>query len=425
MTAIDEDSSLGVEVSGVQEKYKTAAKILEVAMTAVLMSLKPGANVLELCQQGDKIIEEQLAKVFAKRKFLKGIAMPTCVSVNNIIGHYSPLVGENIVTLKAGDVAKVDMGAHIDGYMASAGHTYLVPPESGVQEATSGRIADVICAAYYASECAFKLCQPGRSASEITKAIASVAKVFNCNPVKGVLSHEIKKDTIDEQVIPNAFDPETRVPDFKFEQNQVYCLDVVMSTGEGKTREGDAKTTIYRKNPSEIYRLKLRASRTLLQEVSKRFPCFPFSLRSIEDKTAKLGVKECVSHNLLIPYPVLYEKEGEYVAQFKFTVLILANSTQKLNTFPLPFVSSQLSIDPTSDLQKILSMSSNRKKKKKAKAKKNNQQPATNPPTQNTAPIPQNTAPIPQNTAPIPQNTAPTPQNTAPIPQVDKMDTGS
>lgn len=36
----------------------------------------------------------------------RGIAFPTCVSVNHIMGHYSPLVDES-TTLKAGDVAKM------------------------------------------------------------------------------------------------------------------------------------------------------------------------------------------------------------------------------------------------------------------------------------------------------------------------------
>lgn len=32
----------------------------------------------------------------------------------------------------------------------------------------------------------------------------------------------------------------------------------------------------------------------------------PFSLRGFEDVTgAKIGVKECVDHELLVPYPVL------------------------------------------------------------------------------------------------------------------------
>ncbi len=41
----------------------------------------------------------------------------------------------------------------------------------------------------------------------------------------------------------------------------------------------------------------------------------PFSLREIDDTRVRLGITECVRHELLQPHPVLYEKEGEIVAQ--------------------------------------------------------------------------------------------------------------
>jgi hypothetical protein len=38
--------------------------------------------------------------------------------------------------------------------------------------------------------------------------------------------------------------------------------------------------------------------------------------------TMKLGLSECVKNELLHPYPVLSEKKGEIVAQFKYTVAV-------------------------------------------------------------------------------------------------------
>lgn len=46
----------------------------------------------------------------------KGIAFPTCISVNNIVGHYSPLKSEDSI-LKKGDLAKISLGVHIDGFV--------------------------------------------------------------------------------------------------------------------------------------------------------------------------------------------------------------------------------------------------------------------------------------------------------------------
>lgn len=58
--------------------------------------------------------------------------------------------------------------------------------------------------------------------------------------------------------------------------------------------------------------------------------------RSFEDETkARLGVIECAKHDLVEPYPVYYEKEGEFVAEFKYTVLVMPNGVLKITGLPV------------------------------------------------------------------------------------------
>jgi methionine aminopeptidase len=81
----------------------------------------------------------------------------------------------------------------------------------------------------------------------------------------------------------------------------------------------------------QVYNLKLKQSRQFFNDVLNRYPSFLFSLNSFEDETsAKLGVKECVEHNLLIPYPIMTEKAGDFVAQFRFTVMVTKAKTTAL-----------------------------------------------------------------------------------------------
>jgi len=73
-------------------------------------------------------MEEELKKVFTNKKSKKlerGIAFPTCVSVNHIMGHYSPMQDES-TKLEEGDLAKIDLGCHLDGFVAQAAHTVIV-----------------------------------------------------------------------------------------------------------------------------------------------------------------------------------------------------------------------------------------------------------------------------------------------------------
>jgi hypothetical protein len=42
--------------------------------------------------------------------------------------------------------------------------------------------------------------------------------------------------------------------------------------------------------------------------------------RALEEKRARLGLVECVNHDLLQPYPVLHEKPGQSEANLKLII---------------------------------------------------------------------------------------------------------
>lgn len=74
----------------------------------ILNTCVVGASVREICDLGDKLLLEETSKVFKKEKELKkGIAFPTCISVNNCICHFSPIDSEPDLILKDGDIVKV------------------------------------------------------------------------------------------------------------------------------------------------------------------------------------------------------------------------------------------------------------------------------------------------------------------------------
>ena len=76
------------------------------------------------------------------------MAFPTCISVNNIICHYSPLLSEPDSVLAEGDLVKIDLGAHIDGFIAVVAHTWVLG--ASAEAPVTGRKADVIMAAHLA-----------------------------------------------------------------------------------------------------------------------------------------------------------------------------------------------------------------------------------------------------------------------------------
>lgn len=215
--------------------------------------------------------------------------------------------------LQEGDIAKIDLGCHLDGFIAQAAQTVAVG--SGP---VTGKKADAVVAAYNAMLAAQRLIKGGEGSTnnKVTEAIAKVCEEYGVTPLEGVLSHKVKKHLIDgNDVIINKETSEQKVEEFEFVPGDIIGLDVYVSTGEGKPKESEFRTTVYKRELDAQYNLKIKSSRAFFAEVNKRFPTLPFAIRAFEDPVgAKVGVKECIDHDLLTPYPVLTEKAGEIVA---------------------------------------------------------------------------------------------------------------
>jgi len=356
-------------------KYMMAAEITNKVLKEMVEACKPEASVRDLCILGDKRLAEETAKAFKKdKKLLKGIAFPTCISVNNCICHYSPLASEPDTTLAGGDLVKLDMGAHIDGFIAVVAHTLAVG--ASVDNPVTGRQADALMAAHLASEAALRLVKPGNENSDVTEVVGKISESFECKPVEGMLSHQLEQNKIDGEktIIQNPSETHGKEHDkYDFAVNEVYAVDVLISTGDGIGKEKESKTTVYKKT-DDTYMLKMKTSREFYSKVQKQCGNMPFNLRSMEDeKKAKMGVVECAAHKLIQPFQILYDKDGSYVAQFKFTVLLMPNGPHKITG--LPFDESLLKSEKSvtdEEITKLLKTSANpkaAKKKKKAAVK--------------------------------------------------------
>lgn len=241
--------------------------------------------------------------------------------------------------LKENDLVKIDLGVHIDGYIAVVAHTVYLAASLTASLPHIGRLADVFNAAYQAAEIAVRLIRPGNTNQQVTDAIAKVASTYGVQAIAGTVMHQMKRYVIEGNKIIHVRDgsetgTEKKLEIITFEPYEVYAIDVAFSTGEGKSKDRGLKTSIFKRVIDRKYGLKVKSSRQLYSEINAKFPTFPFSLRylQLEEKNVKLGLRECVHHELLAPYPILSEKEGDLIAHFKFTALVLPSGiyTRKL-----------------------------------------------------------------------------------------------
>merc|ERR1712235_137683 len=315
-------------------KYKMAGDIANRVLKNLIERCVLGVSALELCKIGDDMIVQETDKVYKKEK----------------------------------DIVKLDLGVHIDGYIAVVAHTVFMSEEK------KGKAVDAMLAAHYCAEAALRLVAPGIENTKVTDVVSKISESYGCKAVEGMLSYQMVKDTIDgkKTIIQNPTEKQRQEHEnCEFAVNEVYAIDMLISTGDGKSRDMDFRTTIYKREPDQVYQLKMKASRAIFSEVEKKFDTMCFNLRSLADeRKAKMGINECVNHGLITPFPVLFEKEDEIVAQFKFTTLLMPNGPLRITG--LPFDVAQYESDKKiedEEILKVLAQSTSKKSKKKNKKK--------------------------------------------------------
>ncbi|KAF2687704.1 hypothetical protein K458DRAFT_440516 [Lentithecium fluviatile CBS 122367] len=375
-------------------KYKTAATIAEKVLKEVTGWIVEDANIVELCERGDKLLEEETSKVYKGKKIAKGIGHCTTISPSSYITPYTPLKSdpeEAGTTLKAREVVKIQLGAQIDGFCAIVCDSVVV----GSSGEVSGREADLLLATYYANELLLRLMVPPglvahgteeeqkKAASrkpytqtQITQMLEKVVSSYDCNLVESttiwLFDHneiEAKKKII---LAPGDGVKGEGLP----EVGEAWGVEMGVSLGSGKVKTIDSKRATLHRRTATTYGLKRPTSRQILSEVVKKFGTFPFSLRQLEDeKAAKVGVIECVRGGVLRQYEVVGDKNNDPVARLFTTIAITKNGIQRLAK-PPPLDVSKYKTDKRitdEEILKILeqpvgktaSKNKNRKKKKK------------------------------------------------------------
>ena len=268
---------------------------------------------------------------------MEGIGHPTTVSPNSHVTPYTPLVSETAeaeTTLKAGEIAKIQLGAQIDGFGTIVCDMVVV----GASEVT-GREADLIHATYYANELLLRLMAPPgllatgseeekkKAAAErpptqarITQLIEKIAKTYDCNIVENTTSWLFERNEIEAEkkiiLSPGSGVKGEGVPDV----GEVWGVEVGLSLGSGKVKNLDLRPTLHRRTTT-TYQLKRPSSRATLTEIVKKFGQFPFSLRQLDDeKAAKVGVIESVRNGVLRQYEPAGDADNAAVSRYLTTI---------------------------------------------------------------------------------------------------------
>jgi methionine aminopeptidase len=219
------------------------------------------------------------------------------------------------------------------------------------------------------------MAKPGGSSAELQEAVNSVADAFGVNVYSGSTLHQVKRFVPDatKKVSLSSHHEAAKSEKCEFEAGEVYAIDLAVTTGEGKQKDGKHRTTVFRRRVETKYALKNKASRVLLNEINDMCPSLCFSMRMFKDEAAaKMGIRELDAHALVEPYKVMYEEKDAQVIHVKYTILLLPSGNIKVTGLPLPanINSEKVGNLPAAITELLASTSLEKKKKVRSKKKK-------------------------------------------------------
>jgi methionine aminopeptidase len=300
-----------------------------------------GANILELCEKGDKLLEDEVAKVYKGKKIPKGQSHPTTISPNSFVTPYTPLKSDTEeagLTLKKGEIVKIQLGAQIDGLGTIVCDNFVVPAKGEKAPETTARQADLFLATHYANELLLRLILPpgvpaaadeeGKAAaskkqysqSQINTLLEKVAKSYKCNVVENTTTWLFERNEIEANKKIILAPGEGVKGDGLPAVGEVWGVEVGLSIGSGKVKTLNNRATLHRRTGLRSD-LKRPSSRATFSEIKQKFGTFPFSLRQLDDERAgKVGVVEAIRANVIRQYEAAGDKDGEPVSRLFTTI---------------------------------------------------------------------------------------------------------
>jgi|TARA_B100000315_G_scaffold260678_1_gene324006 methionyl aminopeptidase len=281
------------------ELYRKAGKIAANVMYQGLNEIKEGKKLIDVAEYVESFINSEGAKP----------AFPCTISLNNVAAHYSPQAGDTS-TFTKGDIVKLDIGVHLEGYIADIAKTVIV----------SGGKNKLIKASEKALEEVLDFIKPGVLTNEIGAIVEKTISDYGYSPISNLTGHKLSQWTLHGGIlIPNV---ETRHGD-EIKEGDVYAIEPFSTTGKGRVKD-DANAIIFKFLEDKPQRL--RDARTILNHVEKNYSSLPFAERWISNIVPKFklnqALRQLISSKSLYAYHILKEKEKSLVAQTEHTVII-------------------------------------------------------------------------------------------------------
>jgi methionyl aminopeptidase len=277
----------------VQDAYLEAGKIASRILSRSLPRVRVGASFLGVVVEAEDLVRSEGA----------GLAFPLNLSLNEAAAHDTASEGDDRI-FSAGDVVKMDLGVHLDGYIADTAGTVDL-----------GEHGSLLRASRAALESAIALVRPGTPTGDLGGAIQTEIEALGFRPVANLTGHGLGRYEIHTPpTVPNVRIAGGAV----LREGMIFAIEPFASTGTGLVSDGP-RVQIFQQILDRPARLP--AAKRLLDQVRERHG-LPFARRWLSGDKLEITLSGLVRSGHLHAYPVLRDVPGSLVSQAEHTVIV-------------------------------------------------------------------------------------------------------
>ena len=293
----------------VYEKYQRAGKIAAEARDYGASFIKTGVSFLKVADS----VESKITKNGA------GIAFPVNISVNKIAAHYTPR-HDNKLVFKKGDVVKLDVGAHVDGFIADTAITV---------EVETNNYKDMINASSDALDAAIDMMKAGVNLGDIGKKIEETINSYGYKSIENLTGHSLKCYDLHSGIsVPNV---STKVGTVRPRDGDILAVEPFATNGRGHVISGKG-SNIYLCTKSFRSRfIRDERSKIMFKKMKSEFKSLPFAQRwckKIFPDNVDIILRRLSFLGVIKHYPQLVEQNQGIVTQKEHTVIIKDNGCE-------------------------------------------------------------------------------------------------
>jgi methionyl aminopeptidase len=213
------------------ELLREAGRVARLALDAARAMTRPGVTTGEIDAEVERVIRANGAT--PEFKGYHGFPASSCISVNDEVVHGIP----GMRKLKDGDIAGIDVGARIRGFVGDNAATVAV----GRVTPEARRLIDTT------RECleqAIAQCVPGKRLSDIGRAVQTLAESRGYTLVREYAGHGIGTRMHEDPQVPNYVDDATLRRDLVLKEGLCIAIEPMLNMGAAEVRVLDDDWTV-------------------------------------------------------------------------------------------------------------------------------------------------------------------------------------